>query len=193
MRPRNKLTALAAPICLALIAGCQQPAQDMQSMKPPPRPAELDRLNPWIGTWNGTGQMTMYTKEGPQQMNVSYSERIEWVAGNRFVQARSDMNMGEGETMQMTAIFGWDSDRKTFKVWEFMSNGDVSTMEMEYDEDDGHWEMEGRGKHFMTREPTQSEGTMKMVDNNTIEWQFTMWDGWKFKKLMEGKGTSKRQ
>lgn len=194
MTPRRVLSVACLCLAGASIVGCQQKEISMEeAMKPPPRPAELDMLGNWVGNWNGSGDMTMYTKDGPQKMTATYSERIEWIAGSQFLLARSEMNMGEGETMQMAAVFGWDRNEKEFRGWEFMSNGDTSTMEMEYDKEAGHWDMEGRGKNPMTGEPTYSQGTMKMVDDNTIEWQFTMWDSWKLKKIMDGKGTSRKQ
>lgn len=194
MTPRRLVSLGSACLALTLLFGCQQNETTMQeAMKAPPRPAEMDMLGKWVGTWNGTGEMTMYTKEGPKPMNATYTERIEWICGNQFLLSRSDMNMGEGETMQMAAIFGWNKDEKEVHISEYMSNGDRSRSEMEYDKTAGLWKMEGHGKNPMTGQPTRSEGTMKMIDDNTIEWQFTMWDSWKINKVMEGKGTSKKQ
>lgn len=179
---------------MTLLIGCEQQTTSMeQAMKPPPRPAELDMLDKWVGNWNGTSEMTMYTKEGAKPMKATFNEHIEWIAGRQFLLARSEMNMGEGETMQMAGIMGWDKDEQEIHGWNFMSNGDTETMEMEYNQTAGVWEMEGQGKNPMTGQPVRSEGTMKMVDDNTLEWQFTMWDSWKLNKIMDGKGTSKKQ
>lgn len=194
MTPRKAIGIALSCLTMTLLIGCEQPATSMeQAMKAPPRPAELDMLDKWVGNWNGTGEMTMYTKEGAKPMTATYNERIEWIAGRQFLLSRSEMNMGEGETMQMAGIMGWDKNEQEIHGWNFMSNGDTETMEMEYNQTAGIWEMEGQGKNPMTGQSARSEGTMKMVDDNTIEWQFTMWDSWKLNKVMDGKGTSKKQ
>ena len=64
---RTTLSSLAVLAFLAGgLVGCQQPKMDMaEMMKPPPRPVELDQLNSFVGTWEGTWEMTMKGADKP--------------------------------------------------------------------------------------------------------------------------------
>ncbi|MCK4343542.1 MAG: hypothetical protein KAY37_17655 [Phycisphaerae bacterium] len=62
-----------------------------------------------------------------------------------------------------------------------------------YDEDTKTWHTKAKTRYLTTGETTVSEGTAKMVDDNTLEWQHAEWDSWKLKKYFEMKGTSRRK
>jgi hypothetical protein len=186
---------LASILSVGVIAGCQQPAGNMEAKGPPPRPAELNQLNPWVGTWNGTGEITVHTSKGPQTMKTTGTEHWAWTCDNRYLMGNFEWSMVDKPDqkhmgMVMTA---WDPKEKEFHSWEFMGDGTVNHGEMEYDAKAGYWKIEGKGTDPMTGQACRSGGTAKMVGDNTFEWNFTMWDSLKLKKLMEGKGTNTKQ
>ncbi len=195
MLRRRFFYCLASILSAGVIAGCQQPAGDMEHKGPPPRPAELDKLNPWVGTWNGSGDITVYTPKGPKTMKTTGTEHWAWACDNRFLMANFEWSMGDNanEKHQGIAMMTWNPKEKEFRSWEFMGDGTVNRGEMKYDEKAGLWRMEGKGTDPMTGQPTRGGGTAKMVGDKTMEWSFTMWDCLKLSKKMEGKGTSTKQ
>lgn len=185
---------LALTLNFALV-GCQQPAGNMQDLSgPPPRPAELEKLDAWVGNWTGTGELTMYTPEGEQKMTTTGTEKASWVCDNRFLMSTYEWSMGEEGKYTGYSFMTYDPDEKEYQSWSFSNFGSAGHGEMKWDEAAGLWRMEGREK-----KPDGSvsigEGTVKMsADGSTNEWTYTEWENaWKFKKTMEVTGTSKKQ
>lgn len=194
MTTRTLSLALGLLTALALTAGCQQPAHDMQA-GPPPRPAELDRLESWAGTWTGTGECTIHTPEGPQKCNVTGTEYATWTCDKRFLMSNCEYDMG-GEIGKMTGIsmVTWDAKGGKYRSWWFDSMGTCAEGTMSFDEKNNCWTMKSKGHNPMTGEPTCGEGSFKVsADGRSMEWTMTEWDSWKLKKSMEMKGTSTKQ
>ncbi len=192
MTPRKTMSYLAAACSLALILGCQQPAGDMMAEGPPPRPAELDQLNDWAGTWNGTGEMIMHTPKGEQKMTTTGKETAKWVCDNRVLMSEMEYDMGDMGKMTGISIATYDKNSKKFRSYWFDSMGTVGHGEMWKDPSTGMWMMKTKGTDPMSGDATSGKGTVKMLDPNTMEWTFTEYDGWGFNKKVEMKGTSRK-
>ncbi len=193
MKPHSFVKCLILPCCMALLTGCQQPAHDMEAMQPPPRPAELDELNEWAGTWHGTGDMTMYGPQGEQKMTSSGRETVKWVCDNRVLMSEMEYQMGDMGTMSGYSMMTYDAKEKKFKSYWFDNFGTVGEGEMWKDATTGMWIMKTEGTDPMTGSATRGKGTIKMPDANTMEWTYAEYDGWGLKKKMEFTGTSKKQ
>lgn len=191
----RRLTAFSLALTLGVaLVGCQQPAANPQEMSgPPPRPAELDELNAWVGTWNNSSEMTMYTPEGEQKMTASGTETGRWTCDNRVLMSEMQFDMGQMGKMSGISIMTWDANAKKFRSHWYDSWGTVSEGEMWKDAKTGEWVMKSKGRNPMTGEATCGTGTIKLIDGNKMEWNFTEYDGWGFKKTMSMKGTSTKQ
>lgn len=198
MTRRLSAFALSCACSFAVLAGCSQQQQGMNNMdpsamQPPPRPAELDQLNPWVGKWETTAEMTM--PDGKKMTGTGSSESA-WDLDKRVVIERSTFSMGEMGTMQGMGIFTYCPVTKKFKTAWFSSMGEASMGTMWWDEAKKCWCMKANYISPMTGEPTEFTGTITMPDNNTMNWEMTEstvgFLGMKT-KCWEGKGVSKRK
>lgn len=186
MRPLIALT-MAAALC-----GCEDKKMDMADMTAPPRPAELDRLNDFVGTWKGETKITMFN--GKDQVMISEGvNHAEWCCDGRFMVEHFEGTFGEGQAMTGIGIWTWDEKAGKYRTWWFDSFGSASTGEAEYDEEDGEWELTGKGRNLITGDTTSGEGEIRVLGDNTLEYHFTEWDAWRLKKIMQMKGSSRRQ
>ncbi len=176
-------------LCTAVaIAGCAQPQpMDMSKMKAPERPKELDQLEPWVGNWTMTGEGTM----GGQKMTSTGTANLAWDCDKWVMVERMNEKMGE-MNMSGLIVWTWCPKKKKFENHYYNNMGEASSGEMTWCEKDKCWCMKGKGTDPMTGQPSIFEGCIKMPDNNSMEFCWSMWDGWHMKKLGEGKGTAKR-
>jgi len=172
----------------AAIAGCGEPQKmDMSKMKAPERPKELAMLDPWIGNWTATNDCTM----NGQKMTGTGTSTISWECDKWVMVERANEKMGDMNVSALI-VWSWCPKKKNFATMYYNSMGEASSGEMTWCEKDKCWCMKGKGVDAMTGQPSIFEGCMKMPDNNTIDFTWSMWDGWHLKKTGEGKGTAKR-
>lgn len=178
-------------LCLCstiLSTGCEQPQKmDMSKMQNPPRPKELDQLDSWVGNWTVTGEATM----GGQKLTSTATSTIAWDCDRWALVEHMNGKMGELTEAGMV-VYTWCPKKKNFSMYYCNNMGESSMGEMTWCEKCKGWCMKGKGPNPMTGETTIFEGCMKMTDNNSMEFEWSMWDGWHMKKMASGKGTAKR-
>src|SRR5262245_15946328 len=90
--------------CWLGLIGCSEKKNmqmDMSAMQPPARPAELDMLNSWVGTWTSTGEM----KSGDKVMNSTGTSTISWELDNRVLVERATGTIPEMGTHHALIVF----------------------------------------------------------------------------------------
>ncbi len=183
----------------AAITGCQKPSgQACCDTKggPPPRPCELDKLDSWVGSWASTGEMKMCDGK---TMTMNGTSTVAWECDKRvLVEKMSEKISGDpkadGMNMDMNGmvVTAWCCKEKKLKTTYYNNMGEISCGTMTYCDKSHTWCMKGKGLDAMSGKMAIWEGTMKMPDNNTMEWTWTQWDGSHMKKMMHGSGTAKR-
>jgi len=182
------LTALL----VALLVGCQPPKIDLsEMMKPPPRPAELDQLEMLVGRWEGRAEMKVVGSD--EVLTSTGVEEIGWEADSRLLVSRYEYTTAEEGRMTGLDVWTWDPKAKKYRYWGFDNHGYYGIGTATYDEDTRTWHFKGKSYEPATGEKYVGEGTSKMVDDDTQDWEFSIWDGWKLQKFMEFKGTSRRR
>jgi len=174
-----------------LAVGCSQKAMSPADMKPPPRPAELDKLSMFVGTWSTESEMTMKGSDKP--MKGTGTSTSEWACDQRFLMGRMTGNMGDMGTMTGVEMWTWDPGSKKYKQWWFDSFGSAATGEATVDASGRNWTMTWQGKD-PAGNATYGKGTCKFVNDKTMEWEFKEWNN-SFRwgdPTMHGKGTSKK-
>ena len=195
MDRRGSQYALTVIVVVGFLAGCQQPAQDTQASKgPPPRPAELDRLSSWAGNWTVNFEMTVYAPQGPKKSSHAGKEVATWSCDNHYLMTTSEYDLGEMGTMKGVSMMTWDAGHKRYRNWWFDNMGELGKGWTDYCEKSHEWCLTTTGHNMATDEHTIGHGTMKMTDDNTIEWTWCECEKTLLgcKKTMEMKGTSKR-
>ena len=172
------------------LTGCEKPDLS-EMMKPPPRPAELDKLVCWVGSWEGTMEMKIPGHD--EVMTGSGTSTVTWEADKWLLLERFEGTMGDEGTMKGLGVWTWDPKAHKYRVWSFDTFGGVSEGTATYDEETSTWHMKAKSRYLASGQKSVSEGKVKMLDNDTMEWDFTEWDSLKLSKYMEGHGTSRRK
>jgi hypothetical protein len=186
-------TLMLALCTAAATTGCQKPRHmDPSAMQPPPRAAELDRLEQWVGTWQTTGEMKGCDGK---IMHMTGMSTVAWECDRTVLVDRMETvceEMKDMGKMTMLSVYRWDATEKEYEMNWFDSFGTASDGDMTYNEATKTWHITGDGYNPMYRQNTHFAGSVRMPDSSTMEWIWTVWDAWKMTKLEEGKGTSKR-
>jgi hypothetical protein len=189
---RSTFTVIGVFALLAgALTGCQQPKMDLaEMMKPPPRPAELDQLNPFVGTWEGTWEMSMKGAEKP--LTGKGTDKFAWDV-DKWVMTEHMEGTAENHKMLGTGLWIWDAQAKLFRYGSTDNYGMVVTGTGRYDAKTKTWHMKGTSQDTVRGQKSSGEGTLKMPDANTMEWSWAEWDALHLSKMMEMKGTSHRK
>jgi len=186
----RRMSVVAGVVALLSgLAGCQKPNME-EMMKPPPRPAELDQLNAFIGKWDGTWEMTMAGEEKP--MTGKGTDVYAWESDRWVLTARSAGTCGEHK-MFGTGLWTYDSQARQFKYTSADNYGMVMSGTGTYDAKTQTWHLKGSTRETIHGNQSSGEGTLKFTSPNTMEWHWTEWDGLHLIKFMEMKGTSHRK
>lgn len=190
MRGSERVVLAAALVAVSAISGCQQKAASMEDMmQPPPRPAELDKLNVFLGTWEGTAEMRMAGTD--KVMHNKGVNTVSWECDNRVMVERFEGFADGGGTFKGIGVWTYDAGSGKYRIFWFDSFGSTNIGWATHDEKTDTWHFKGQGS--MGGKTSVVEGTAHMIDKNTMEWSHNEWDSWKWTKLMEMKGTSRRK
>lgn len=180
----------ACAILFCLLAGCQQPAMS-EMMQQPERPAALDKLNAWVGTWKGEATMTV-PKTG-EQMTMTGTSESRWAADDWLMVEEATMTMEGGEEMKGIGVWAYDSKIKKYRFWWFTNWNMVAEGTAWYDADENEWVMHGKSRDLASGHAWKSRGKAKFVHPNTVEYESAEYVGLIPMKIMEMEGVSQRQ
>lgn len=178
-------------VCMGvLLAGCM-PKMTIEEMKAgiPQRPAELDRLNAFAGNWQGEGEAKFSFLD--EVIKTSATSEANWEGDGWYMVSRGMFNMGELGDMTGLETWTYDTHSKKFRSTWVDSFGSVGIGSAKYDEKTDTWYMRATS-HGPWGKAT-SKGTVKFIDENTMEWTWTEYAMGGLMKTMEMKGTSRRQ
>jgi hypothetical protein len=147
---------------------------DMQEMQPPPRPAELDMLDCFVGTWEGKFEVKIPGTEEP--ITGTGKSVTKWSFDNMFLVEEGTYDMGEMGTMTGMGIWGWNPKSKKYCSWWFNNWGEASSGTAEYEAEEKTWELESQGVSPMSGKMSYGECEVRMVDEDTQAWHCKEWD-----------------
>ena len=183
-------TAVIALTSIAFV-GCAEPKVDFEPMEPPPRPAELDRLDVFVGTWEGTAEITVPGSD--EVMKTTGRNTTEWRYDKRFLVEDFEADMGDIGAMTGLSLSTWDPQAKKYRTWMFSNWGEASTGTLTYCEKSKTWYWKSQGTNPMTGKMSYGKGQATLVDDNTYEWSWKEWDNALYwGEPMSMKGTSHR-
>lgn len=187
---RLRIDAIGFAIAILTMSGCAQQGFDIEQLKQriPPRAEALDRLNMLLGAWETEGEVRFIgTKEVIHTRGTSVAR---WECDGRFLVDRSSYEMGPLGPMSGISVWGWDPQRKRYLMWWFDGFGESASGSASYSESTRTWRIRTRGRSSICN--VVNHGTIRMIDNDTLEWTWTQWDAWHILKYAEMKGTSRR-
>ena len=152
-----------------------------ESNAPPPEMKVLGRL---VGTWDHE----QIVKVPEETRSTNFVAKLEFVLGGRFVQANG--NFDDQGKPTFTEMYTYDSNRRTYRYWFFMSSGF-------YWETTGTWDESSQTFTFKGRLGAGDTGTMtatlRFSDEATFVYSLVGTDpGGKVNYRMEGKATRQK-
>lgn len=193
MLSKRQVWTVLSLVGFASLSGCgPKPTIDdikTEMTKAKPRAAELDQLEKMVGTWETQGEMTFTGIEG--KITFSGTSTSSWDLDKNVLVERINGEMA-GSTMTGISMMWWDDREKEFRTFWIDSKGMSMEGEGEYNAKTGTWEMESEGVDPHSGQSTSGVGTMKLIDDNTMEWSHTEKNAWGM-VMMQMKGTSKRR
>ncbi len=185
----RRTTPLLLVTCL--VSGCVSPGMSLESMKEmmPERSPELDKLNMLAGDWITEGQVQFIGMDEP--IKTTGTSHASWACDGRFLMDHSDYDMGPLGPMKGVSVWGWDAQRKRFVFWWFDGFGESAQGTARYDGSARTWHISTHGQSSRCR--VKNQGTIRLVDDDTLEWTWTQRSVWGFPKYADMKGISRRQ
>lgn len=190
MKKRGFAQFVVAACCIVPVAGCM-PKMTIESIKQmqPPRPVELDRLEMLLGDWETEGQVVMSVLDEPMRSTGTNSAR--WALDKRMLVEHAELDMGPLGKMTGMSIWSWDPTIKKYRMWWFDSFGETSEAVVTYDEASETWHMKAKGKKY--GHSTSGRGTIRRIDDDTLEWTWKEYVALGLIKVADMKGTSRRK
>ncbi len=169
------------------LTGCM-PHMTIEKMKEqmPKRPAELDRLNAFVGKWQFTGECHLAVLDQP--IKSTGTAQYEWAGDRWYLVGRGTSTMEQLGATQMLESWAYDAHDKKYRSTWVDSMGMMGIGESTYSEKDKTWRMTATSYGFMGK--SSIKGTLRFPDPDTMEW--TMAEHMGLMKTMEMKGTGKR-
>ncbi|HNQ22698.1 MAG TPA: hypothetical protein PKK06_06355 [Phycisphaerae bacterium] len=195
MRTRQVALGAVLAVSIFMLPGCHRAAMDMSDWQAPQRPAALDALNMFVGTWEGTANVKMVG--APEVVVSKGAETLSWEADGWVLVDHMEYAMGDGEEkMRGVGFWVWDPKAEEYRMWFANSSGETSEGLATYAPDSRTWHFKACTRNSPLGKATFGEGKAVFVDDNTQQWTWTEWtrSWWFFKhKVMELEGTSHRK
>jgi len=190
---RRSRTWLGCALALTLAAGCM-PTMNVETMKQmkPPRPAELEHLAALIGRWDTSAETRMTCLD--LVLPIKGVSENSWAGDGWCMIERGEYEMGDLGTVHEFGVWTWDSAAKRFRTWRCDSFGGTRMGTAKFDGNSRTWTM--KAKRRSSWGSSADRGTIKIVDDNTLEWTWEEWSAWdplRLFKMAEFRGTSKRK
>ncbi|MFQ5589764.1 MAG: DUF1579 family protein [Phycisphaerae bacterium] len=186
----NCLRAVVLTLGVGALTGCM-PKYTIEQLKEmmPERPIELDKLAMFLGEWEGTSETTLCVLDEP--LSGTGSRTMEWTLDKRYLVEHGDYDMGELGKMKGVGLWTYDPKAKKYRIWWFDSQGGTARGTATFCDETKTWKMKVKGRNPWGK--SKGKGTVTFVDDDTIEWEWSEWDGSGLFKTAETTGTSKRK
>lgn len=189
---RTPRTIVFCSACLIVLpgTGCmpRMTIEDIARLRPP-RPSELDRLDRLVGEWETVGEVRMSVLEKP--LPTTGRSVARWAHDERFLIEEAVLDMGELGRVSGTSLWTYDARARRYRMWWFDSLGETSRAEITFHERTDTWHMRTRGQKYGYT--TTGRGTLRHLDDDTLEWTWREFDATGLIKLADMKGVSRRQ
>jgi hypothetical protein len=180
------LAGLLGSVALGL-TGCM-PRMTIEQMKAemPKRPAALDRLEPFVGRWQGQGEARFAMLDEP--LKISGTGEVKWEGDRWYLVGHSLLKMEQFPDTQGLETWTYDIHAKKYRSTFVNSMGMLGMAESRYDEKTDTWHF--TGTCYEPWGKMQMKGTLRLIDADTLEWKMTEYMG--LTKTVEMSGTDKR-
>ena len=169
-------------LAIILLAGS---ALAQMAAKPGP---EVKKLDYFVGTWTAEGTIPPGPWGAGGKFSVTHTN--EWIAGNFFVESRTEFEMPSalGGDRQSTGILGYDTEKNVYTSTEFTSQGGRDVAQGSVNRDTWTW----TSSEKFEGQQIQQRATNKILSPNSYSAKFEISeDGTNWMVMMEAKVTKK--
>jgi hypothetical protein len=187
MHRSNAVWAVLLGCVCVVLTGCM-PKMTVADMKAqmPKRPAELDRLNAFVGKWQGDGEMKFANMDEP--LKFSGTSEMKWEGDKWYIVGHGVMKLVDFPETQGLETWTYDISAKKYRSFYVDSMGMSGMSEARFDEKTGTWHMISTS--YSAWGKSEMKGTCRFPNPDTMEWNMTECMG--LMKIMDMHGTSKR-
>lgn len=137
-----RLTLAALLVPLFVLVGCSGSGDNerftVKMLGSADRPAELDRLNSFLGTWVSSSEQRDLATGAVTRVDTLSTTR--WGPGERFLIQEGTRTTASGATSGFLSITTWDPERSIYRQWSFADDGSVVAGEdWTYSEAENAW------------------------------------------------------
>jgi hypothetical protein len=154
----------------------------------PERPAELDQLDMLLGEWETTGTIELAVVDEP--ITTSGRNKAQWTMDGRVLEDQADLDMGPFGRVTGKTLWTWDPSLQKHRMWWFDSLGETSEVVATFDQRTQTWKMKAKGQKYGRR--TSGSGTIRRIDDNTLEWTWNEASASGLITFAKMRGTSRR-
>jgi hypothetical protein len=186
----KKTSVLFLAVAVAGLIGCapKMTREQLRDMKPQ-RPAELERLNVFVGNWKSTGECTMAGLD--DTLRGTGTSTFSWDLDNFALVEKGTHEMEELGAMQAMGVWTWDARKERYHMSWTDSWGGHGEGWSRVSDDGKWWKMTAKSHSPMGT--TTGKGTMEFIDNDTVKWTWTESVFLGMMKVFEMEGTMTRQ
>jgi len=128
---------VAAGLCACAGSG-ESRSYDVKMLGTAARPAELDRLSAFLGTWASSAEQRDVATGAVTRVDTLSTTR--WGPGERFLIQEGTRTTASGATSGYLSITTWDGERGVYRQWSFGDDGSVVAGEdWTYSEKENAW------------------------------------------------------
>lgn len=161
------------------------PQMDVKMYGTARRPAELDRLSPFVGTWSSIAEQRDLASG--RTTRVEQTSTVRWVAGDRFLMTETT-RMRDAASESAVSITTWDPALQLYRQWTFDQSGTVVAGEdWSFNSEDSSWRL--------TRQAGDEriESILRMEpDGSRMSVKYTVWGRGAKGKIAEGSAMATR-
>lgn len=154
----------------------------------PERPVELDRLNMFLGEWETTGEIKLAVSD--EIIHTKGRNKAHWSMDGRMLLDHAELDMGPMGPMTGMSIWTYDEGSGKFRMWWFDSFGETSEAVAKWNERRRSWMLKATGRKYGYT--TSGHGSVRVIDDNTVEWTWVEQDGMGVITFANMKGISRR-
>lgn len=175
----------------AWLGGCagrgETPNFDVKMLGTASRPAELDRLNAFLGTWASSAEQRDAATGAVTRVETLSTTR--WGPGERFLVHEGTRTVAGGTPSSFLSITTWDPERGVYRQWTFADDGSVVAGEdWRYSEEENAW-------RFTQEISSQRiESVLRFApDGSAMDMSYSVYGRGASGKVADGRATAQRR
>ncbi len=190
MNPRPGYCVLLASVAAIAPTGCmsKMTIEDIKAMMPQ-RPPELDKLNPFVGRWESTGEARMAGLD--RNLKYAGKNEVSWEGDRWYLVNREAGSIEKLGDIRGLGTWTYDVRSKKFRTTWINNMGTLETGIAWHDKNTDTWQM--RTTSYGPYGRGSAKGTVRFTDPNTMEWTWAEYMMGGLIKTVEMTGTSTRR